>query len=183
MARPNPRLLTQDDLFHLPDDGLRYELVRGHLVSEPPPGYRHGRTAATLTFELEDYARAHGHRIAVTCDVGFCLSREPDTVRAPDVAVLQRSRLATFDDDRRYFPGAPDLAVEVLSPSDRRGAVREKVADYLDSGSVMVWLVDPARREIRVCTSAGEECIGIGGTLTANGLLPGFALPLDSVFE
>src|SRR5213594_956733 len=102
-----------EELYEMPDDGRRYELVRGWLVSEPPPGLRHGRVIACLVRILHEFA--HTRRLGVVCtgDSGFILARSPDTLRAPDVAFLSSERLQKVEDERLCVSGPPDLAVEV----------------------------------------------------------------------
>lgn len=182
MARSRKSLMTADEIYRLPNDNLRYELVRGHLAAEPPVGYRHGRLAVAIASALENYAKESGYGISVTSEVGFQLSHDPDTVRGPDVAVLRKPRLAELDDDSRFFPGAPDLAVEVLSPSDRPNAVSDKIKDYLDAGTHVVWIVDPQRRDVVVYTPDGRRILSVDETLDAPDLLPGFLLVLRDLF-
>ncbi len=170
----------------MPDDDQRHELVRGNLVSEPPTGYRHGRIAALLCCELEIYARRTKRKTAAVCEVGFCLAYNPDTVRAPDVAVISTDRLDTFDNQRGFFPGAPDLAIEVLSPSHRPGRVRGKIADYLDAGVSTVWTIDPGKRHVHAWHRSSQHDEGIVGeeitTLESPTLLPGFVLDSAVLF-
>src|SRR5207247_2417345 len=88
--------------------------------------------------------------VVVSADTGFLLARDPDTVRAPDVAFISHLRAREVGDVPSYFPGPPDLAVEVLSPSDRSGEVHGKVADYLAAGARLVWVVDPRTKRVLV---------------------------------
>lgn len=182
MARRAKAMVTLDDLYRLPDRNLKYGLSCGRLVSEPPPGVRHGRVAANLVYALKSYVRKHGGGIVLTCDSWFVLARGPDTVRGPDVAYVTLERLETLVDDRKPFPGPPDLAVEVLSPSDREASVHSKLNDYLGNQTPLVWIVDPEAQKFLVCSSADTMVLGTGDTLTAPSLLPGFSLPVKDVF-
>jgi Uma2 family endonuclease len=142
---PPAALVTADELLHMSFPDKRVELVRGILVVREPPGYRHGELAARITKILIDYADAEGAGRVLVGDPGFKLAANPDTVRGPDVAFVRRERLPTpsplgFAD----FP--PDLAVEILSPGDRPGEVLAKVGDWLNAGTRLVWVIDPARR-------------------------------------
>jgi len=148
MAQPQARSLTVEDLYRLPDDGRKYELVEGNLLSEPLPGARHGRLAARIVRLLSDFVEARGLGEVLTCDTGFVLARSPDTVRGPDVAFVSRERYDAAGDTDAAFPGAPDLAVEVLSPTNRPDDVHAKVADYLAAGTRLVWVVDPRRETV-----------------------------------
>src|SRR5437867_10435812 len=111
--------VTAEELFELPDDGQRHELVVGQVLSEPPAGYRHGDAAGLMVHLLRSFVRGRGLGRVVTCDTGFVLARSPDTVRAPDVAFVSAERERKTGKVTGFFPGPPDLAVEVLSPSDR----------------------------------------------------------------
>jgi Uma2 family endonuclease len=113
-------LLTEQDLARLPDDGFRHELRAGLLLAEPIPFPRHAQVQARLITLLDGYTRPRGLG-QVLGDGGFLLASNPDTVRGPDVAFVTRERWAAATDRGRFFRGAPDLAVEVLSPSNRAG--------------------------------------------------------------
>ena len=184
MASVASMLMTVEDLYALPDDGLHYELVHGEFVSEPPPGGRHGRIAARLVQRIGAHAEAHRLGVVLTCDTGFVLHREPDTVRAPDVAFVSHERYRAFGDDVAALPGPPDLAIEVLSPSDTLTKVHAKVADYLAAGTPLVWVVDPDRRQVRSYRNLLEPQVATqSGELTADDLLPGFSLPVADIFD
>ncbi len=178
------RLSTVSDLYELPHDDYRYELAQGRLVREPPPGARHGEIAATITARLWAHAREHGSGRVLTCDPGFVLHRSPDTVRAPDVAFVRRERLDAMENRSTTIPGPPDLAVEVLSPSDRQGDVHAKVADYLAAGTELVWVVDPTSECVTTyATLLAPQALTRDDELSAETLLPGFRLRVADVFE
>lgn len=167
------RLLTIEEFERLPDDGWRLELVRGHVVREPPAGFDHGDVAFGIGTLLRRFVDERALGKVVGTDSGFVLFDDPPTVRAPDVAFVREDRL-DFD-GTRFAPLAPDLAVEVLSPSNTMSEIHDKVLDYLDAGSQLVWVVDPvsgtitvyrSRHEIRLMT-ADEEIDG-------DEVLPGF---------
>lgn len=183
MDVPARSSLTAEDFYRLPDDDILYELVRGRLISEPRPGARHGRIATRITSLLDGYARKMNYGFVLTCDCGFILARDPDSVRGPDVAFVTRDRYLAVEDETRFFPGPPDLAVEVLSPSDRTAKVQAKVADYLNAGTSLVWVVDPSAREVHV-HGIGSAPSVLAGTdvLTATDLLPSFCLPVGDIF-
>lgn len=185
-----PPLMTAAELltYHDPYD-RRTELVRGRLVVHEPPGGEHARVlvevGAALLAHVKAAALASGKRpgIVVGGDPGCWIERDPDTVRAPDVAYMAADRLPPGP-VHGFFEGAPTLAVEVLSPSDRRGAVAAKVAQWLAAGTVLVWTIDPIRRFARVHRADGSTAtIDIHGTLDGEGVLPGFVLPLASLFD
>jgi Uma2 family endonuclease len=175
--------MTADVLYEIPDDGFRYELVEGFLVSEPLPGTVHGFVSIQLGQLIASHAKAHRLGIAVA-GAGFLLARDPDTVRGPDVAFISRERLDPVGFTVRFFPGAPDLAIEVLSPSNRPGEIHGKVADYLAAGARLVWVVDPQRRRVTVYRSLlAPRTLGEEDALDGEDVLPGFSVRAGDLFE
>ena len=174
-----PALLTANDLLH-PDIPERAELVRGVLVVREPPGFNHGAIVVRLASLLNDYVRSHSMGLVVAGDAGFHLATDPDTVRGADVAFVRRERLP--DPPPVAFAAfAPDLAVEILSPNDRPGAVL--AADWLSGGTRLVWVIDPMRRVARIYQEDGTELvIDDRDALDGGSVLPGFSCPLDSIF-
>ncbi|MEO0974511.1 MAG: Uma2 family endonuclease [Pseudomonadota bacterium] len=183
MEQPSP-LYTLADLQRVPANGWRYELLHGQLVKEPPPGPLHGTIAATLTHLLSAHARATRAGVVLTCDSAFLLHRAPDTVRAPDVAYVRRDRFERLDLTASAFPGPPDLAVEVLSPSNRPNEIHGKVADYLEAGTALVWVVDP---EAQVVTTYRQllapQRLATTDVLEAPDVLPGFTASVAEAFQ
>ena len=176
--------MTAEQLYELPDDGLRYELLRGTLVSEPVPSRLHGRTVTRLSKLLSNYVDPRRLGVVYTGDTGFVLARQPDTVRGPDVAFLSAQRERETKNERPYIPGAPDLAIEVLSPNDRTREVLGKVSDYLAAGCRLVWVVNPAREEVSVFRSPFAPRILTGEhVLEGEDVLPGFSVTVAELFE
>lgn len=174
-----PALMTAEDLLRLAPPDKRSELVRGVLVVREPAGFRHGEIAARIAKVLMDHVDAHGLGLVLAAETGFKLAADPDTVRAPDVAFVRHDRVP--NPPPTGFPVlAPDLVVEVLSPGDRAGEILGKVGDWLDSGTRLVWVVDPARREARVYRPNGSlTLLNVPGVLIGEDVLPGFACPLE----
>lgn len=180
---PAGRLLTAGDLMRLPDDGYQYELEEGRLIRVPPSGPLASVVAMTIATLLNVFVRSHRLGIVGGADFGLILARDPDTVRAPDVAFYRAERIPPGGIPATYWDLAPDLAVEVLSPSNRRGRVLKKVGEYLDAGTRLVWVVDPRRRTAVVYRPKGEPAIfGEDGVLDGEDVLPGFTLPLAEVW-
>lgn len=178
---PPAALVTADELLHMSFPDKRVELVRGVLVVREPPGYEHGEITARLAKILGNYADAHEQGDVLAGDAGFKLAKNPDTVRGPDLAFVRRDR-APDPAPRGFADFAPDLAVEVLSPGDRPGEVLAKVGDWLNAGTRLVWVIDPARRRARVYRQDGSEAIVAEDTpLDGEDVLPGFACPLGAV--
>jgi Uma2 family endonuclease len=177
----SPELMTAEQLLDVNIPGKQVELVRGRLVVKEPPGYLHASVVARLTAELVNYARAQSLGEVVAGDPGFTLARNPDTVRAPDIAFVQRARVPDpVPTAFAEFP--PDLAVEVLSPHDRPGEILAKVGDWLNAGTRLVWIIDPARRQARVYRQDGTEAmLSETDALLGEDVLPGFSCAVVEV--
>ena len=174
--------LTAEELLHLNLPNKRTELVRGVLVVREPAGYQHGDVAARMLLAIAQHVEAKKLGRVFAAETGFTLFRKPDTVRAPDVAFISTARLP-HPAPRGFAELAPDLAVEVLSPEDRPGEVHEKVADWLNAGAQLVWVIDPIRSVARVYRANGDESqLGPADALSGEAVLPGFMLSLESVF-
>ena len=177
------RTITADELFRMRDDGFRYELVAGKLRKTAHAGALHGVIGSRLAAAIGVHVDQHRLGVAFGADTGFKLARDPDTVRAPDVAFVSRARIPASGIPTGYWSGPPDLAVEVLSPTDVRSEIVEKIAEYLQSGVRQVWFVDPTTRRLTIHRpSAAPEIIGEADELSGGDLLPGFRYPLSRLF-
>ena len=173
-----PALLTAEDLERLTLSDKRVELVRGQLVVREPAGYRHGAVAMQLGAAMHRHAESAGLGRVFAAETGFTIGRQPDTVRAPDVAFIRAERLPSSA-PRGFAELAPDLAVEVLSPDDRAGDVLEKVADWLKAGTRLVWVIDPVRINARVYRTDGTAAmVERDGALDGEDVLSGFSWEL-----
>jgi Uma2 family endonuclease len=180
--RTRVKRLTVAEFLRLPEeDGYRLELVRGMVVREPGPGELHGAADINLATALHLYVRER--RLGrVLSNVGFVLYESPGTVRFPDTAFVKRERLHR-DPQQGVLRMAPDLAIEVLSPSNRAREIREKVADYLDTGSGMVWVVDPMKRIVVVHEPGQATVLTARDTLRGEDVIPGWSMPVAEVFR
>jgi Uma2 family endonuclease len=180
-ANAVPELMTAEELGRLHLPGKSAELVRGRLIVREPPGTNHGRIAANLAYFITDHVRRNRLGAVFGQDTGFKIQSNPDTVRAPDVAFLRQARTGDVP-DRGYASLAPDLAVEVLSPEDRPGEVLAKVAQWLDAGTSLVWVIDPAHVEARVYRPDGSlTIVAADDSLEGEDIMPGFSCPLRDV--
>jgi Uma2 family endonuclease len=174
--------MTADELARLPDDGRSYELVRGELRTMCPSAALPGVVAGDLYLELGAYVKHNHFGVCGTADSGFRLRAEPDTVRAPDLWFVRAERVPAGGIPRTFWPGAPDLAVEVLSPTDRFVDVLEKAKDYLEAGTRLVWIIDPEGRSAAVFRPDGlPTLMGEDGVLDGADVVPGFTLPLRDI--
>ena len=175
-------LMTAEELAKLPDDGHVYELSRGRLICMSPSGTLSSIIAGKVLVRLGVFVDRERLGLYGTAEGGFTLARQPDTVRAPDVWFVRAERIPGGGIPITFWPGAPDLAIEVLSPSDRFGAVLEKVRDYIDAGTRLVWVIDPESRSAGVFRPHGPvQFIDEPGALDGEDVLPGFSLPLCDV--
>ncbi|HUH13913.1 MAG TPA: Uma2 family endonuclease [Longimicrobiales bacterium] len=176
------RPLTLEEFETLPgDDGWRSELVRGWLVREPPAGFEHGAIAARIIARLGSFVERHGLGAVLSSETGFVLAEHPATVRGPDAAFVGRERLP--ENPLGFARLAPDLAVEVASPSQSYRAVHDKALDYLDAGTRLVWVVEPTRRTVSVYRSRSDiRILGEGEVLEGGEVLPGLRLAVAELF-
>jgi Uma2 family endonuclease len=175
------KAMTAEDLLRMPDDGFRYELVRGELRKITPAGQRHGKIAATITASLVQHVIANKLGAVYAAETGFQL--RPDHVRAPDVAFVRRDRVERVGDVEGFWPGAPDLAVEVISPGDTYGEVEEKVMDWLEAGTPMVIIVNPRKRAVTIYRSLTAIVILTENEIVeGQDIVPGWSLKVSALF-
>ena len=176
-------LMTAEELERMPHDGYRRELVSGELTTMTPTGFEHGEVILRLGGMLDAFVRKHGLGRVAGGDPGFVLTRDPDTVRAPDVGFVRKERLAANPATDAFWPGAPDLAVEVMSPSDTVRGVDEKAKAWLAAGVNTVWVVNPAWRTVTVYRSAHDiKTLTEDNDLDGLDVLPGFRCRVADVF-
>lgn len=176
-------LFTADQLLRMPDDGNRYELICGELRKMSPAGWRHGWVAGRLHVWLGRYVEEHNLGVVFEGETGFLLASDPDTVRAPDVAFVCRSRLPAEEPAEAFWPGAPDLAVEVVSPGDTVHEVDDKVGTWLDAGTRMVWVVNPKWHSVTVYRSADQvKILTENDELTGEDVVEGFHCTVGRLF-
>lgn len=178
-------LVTAEELLAMPDDGFRYELVRGELRKMPPAGSQHGYVAMNIGTSLNVHVKANGLGRVYAAETGFRLASDPDTVRAPDAAFISRERVEQASRVAGYWPGPPDLAVEVVSPGDTHSQVVEKALSWLEAGCRMVLVADPAQRTVTVYRSLDNIRIltaEAGDAVDGEEVVPGWSLPVAKIF-
>ena len=175
------KLWTVEDIERLPDDDLRYALIKGVLYRMPPPMFRHGRVVLLIGRHIGNFVDEHGLGV-VSDQSGFVLERDPDTLLGPDLAFVQRARVPA--DENAYPELAPDLVVEVASRSQTRPSIEEKTSLYLAAGVRLVWVVDPERRTVHVYRADGpERLLSDRDVIDGEDVLPGFRLPVARLFD
>lgn len=175
--------MTAEDLLRMPDDGFRYELVRGELRKMSPAGHKHGRIAVKITTSLDNHVTANDLGAVYAAETGFLISTEPDTVRAPDVAFVSQRRLDEAGDVEGYWPGAPDLVIEVISPGDTYAEVEEKVLEWLEAGARMVVVVNPRKRAVTNYRSLTDIVVLTEkDTLDGGDVVPGWKIAVKDIF-
>lgn len=182
-AEDTQRPLTLEEFEALPEeDGARLELVEGTVVREPRPGARHGRLTTRLASALHTHAENRGLGVVCT-DFGVVLAEDPTTVRGPDIGFVAAERLRAEDLPTGFLRVAPDLAVEIVSPSNTASEIQRKVLEYLAAGSRLVWVVDSETRSVSTYRSRAEAyLLGEGDVLDGEDVLPGFRMALEELF-
>ena len=176
-------IVTADQLWRMPDDGARRELVRGQLHVMTPAGFEHGRVALRVGVLLARHVDENDLGVAVAAETGFLLAQSPDTVRAPDAAFVSKERAEAVGTTVRFWTGAPDFVAEVVSPNDGLRAVEEKALTWLEAGTKAVLVLDPERRTATVHRGRGEARIHAGDeTINLADAVPGWRVSVRELF-
>ena len=176
-------LMTAYDLFFLPDDGNRHELVKGELRTMPPAGGLHGSIASRLDHRVRSHVEAHGLGEVFGAETGFYIARNPDVVRAPDVAFVAAGRFLGGRLPIAFPELAPDLVADVVSPSQSAQEVEEKVQEWLEAGVRLVWVLQASSRSVRAYRLGREVRVLTDlDQLDGEDVLPGFSRPVGDLF-
>jgi Uma2 family endonuclease len=171
---------TAEEAWRLSPPGL-WELIDGRVVPMSPAGARHGHVVARVTRALAAFVEGRRLGVVLAGDPGFVLRRNPDTVRGPDVAFVTAARLPGRP-PAEFLEGAPDLAIEVISPSDNWKAVDKKAAEFIAAGARAVWAIDPGDETAKVYTGEGSRFLARGEALACPALLGDFELRLADLW-
>jgi Uma2 family endonuclease len=173
--------MTLEEFARLPQDGARHEMNAGELLTLPPPKPLHALVALAVLEALQEHLKRHNSSRAVP-EAGYLLSSDPLTIRQPDVSVISRERIRTANLNS-YFEGAPELAVEIVSPSDSAEDLDIKTKQYLQNGAQQVWILYPKTQTVHVFSrGAATVILDQDQTLEGGDVLPGFAVPVASLF-
>lgn len=177
------QLMTADELFQMPHGNFRYEIVAGELRQMSPTGAMHGIVTARFNAAVFNHVESNDLGFVFGAETGFKLASNPDTVRAPDVAFVSYERMPTDADITKFLPVAPDLVVEVVSPTDTLYEVEEKVAEWLAAGALAVWVANPKRRTVTVHRPhQPPQVLTEADTLEGGEALRGFSYSLAKLF-
>lgn len=175
------QLMTAEELIKLPRGRFRYELVKGELLTMSPAGEEHGAVIMNLTLPLAQHIKANDLGVVYGAETGFKLASNPDTVLAPDIAFIRRERVGSLS--KGFRSGAPDLAVEVISPGESRSRIEKKVERWLRGGALGVWVVNPQTRTVAVHRPDSEtRLLSEQDELTGENIVPGFGFPVSEIF-
>jgi Uma2 family endonuclease len=182
MSTVSTKPMTADQLLRRGNIG-RCELLYGKLVMMSPTGFGHGEIALRIGRLIGNFVEDHDLGVVLAAETGYLIERDPDLVRAPDASFIREARVPGKD-WKKFFPGVPDLAVEVLSPDDSKRQIAEKVNMWLTHGTISVWVADPSSMTITVYrTGQKPERLSMGDELRDDPTLPGYVLPLSKVFK
>ena len=176
--------MTAEELLKLPRGQARYELIRGRLITMSPSGSEHGVVTIRISSRVDQFVSSRDLGLLFGAETGFRLERNPDTVRAPDLAFIAHANVPPGGIPQGYWPGPPDLAVEVVSPTDTARGVSEKAAAWIRSGAQAVWVVDPDSKTVTVYAADGSvKTIAQGDMLDGGEVLPGFRCAVADIFQ
>lgn len=175
--------MTADELLRLPRGECRYELINGELKQMSPAGHEHGRIGMELAVPLGYFVKSRRLGKVYLAETGFKLRSNPDTVRAPDIAFIRQERVEQAESVTGYWVGAPDLAVEVVSPGDTAKEIDTKVSEWLEAGARLVWVVNPKPKTVTVYRTPGDiEVLTEKDTLAGGEVVQGFQIPVAEIF-
>jgi len=179
------RIWTEAELEARPENGFIHEVVDGELVMSPKNDFYHGDICSELLTVMRTFVRHHRLGAVLHSSTGFWMTNR--NCRATDISFVAGARLKALGfhrSTRRFFPGAPDLAVEILSPNSSRSEMDERLKDFFASGTRVAWIIDPDAQRAEVCYSlTRREFVGSGGFLEGKDLLPGFRYLIDDLFK
>jgi Uma2 family endonuclease len=181
-ALTQKKLLTAEEFFLLPDpeDGWQQELVRGQIITMPPPGGMHGVSCNKAGRRIGNFVEDDDRGTATSNDTGFITERDPDSVRGPDIAFWLKERLPVVP--LGYIEIAPDMLVEVLSPSNTWKQIRTKLKEYFAKGVRLVWVIAPEDRTLTIYRTLEEgRVLHDTATVTGEDVLPGFTCKVSDL--
>ncbi|MGH9762161.1 MAG: Uma2 family endonuclease [Blastocatellia bacterium] len=178
------RALTAEDLLMKPEDGFRYELIEGELVRMAPTGGQHGVVVVNITAPLASHVKTYGLGVVCGAETGFRISSNPDSVLAPDASYISKERIPPTGPPATYWEGAPDLAIEVASPSDSVKSLEAKARRWLEAGAKAVWALFPAERRVMTYPAVGPATsLSEDENLDGGSVVPGLTVRVRDLFR
>jgi Uma2 family endonuclease len=178
------QITSADELLYMPDDGFRYELVEGELRKKPLAGMQQGVLSSEISWLLTVYVRRHKLGQVFCAEAGFRIERDPDTVLAPDAAFVRKERIAAIGIHKEFFPEAPALIVEVVSPSDRAEEVDDKMRRWIVAGVELGWVVYPKGRTVTEYRALDDiRVLTANDSLDGGSVIPGFQCRVGDLFS
>jgi len=179
--KPAKKVWTDQEIMSLPDNGYSYEVVDGELVMSPKNNAQHGDATSEILMRMRLHAKTHRLGRVFDSNTGFWMINR--NLRAPDVSFVSQARLPKKL-PKAFLQGAPDFLVEVLSPTNTRREMDERLRDFFENGTKLAWIIDLDERFAEICHSLTDrKIIGAGGVLDGENIFPGFRLPLAELFE
>ena len=179
------KVWTEEELQALPDDGFIHEVVDGELIMSPKNNFQHEGICMRLATAMSDFNRKNRLGVVRGSSAGYWMFNR--NCRAPDISFLPKARLENLGfkpNSKKFFPGAPDLAVDILSPNNTRTEITSRLRDLFASGTQIAWIIDPETESAEICHSLTDrKLLGPGGELDGEHLLPGFRYPLPNLFK
>jgi Uma2 family endonuclease len=182
MTATGTKLITADELLKMGDIG-RCELIYGELIMMSPAGFGHGEIALRIGRLLGNFVEENELGVVLAAETGFLVEKNPDLVRAPDASFVRKDRVPkTYM--RKFFPGVPDLAVEVISPNDTKREIAEKINLWLAHGTVSCWVADPESMTVAIHRPGQKPTrLTVKDEITQEPALPGLILPVSKIFK
>lgn len=179
------KIWTEADLESLPGEGYIHEVVNGRLIMSPKNNFFHERICMRLSAALNTFANERRSGVVLGSSAGFWMKNR--NCRAPDISFVTKARLDALmfkPSSRTFFPGAPDLAIEVLSPSNTPTEIQDRLDDFFASGTQMAWIIHPDDQFVEICHSpTSRHILGQGAFLNGEPVLPGFTYPIRDLFK
>jgi Uma2 family endonuclease len=180
------KIWTEAEIQALPDDGYLHEIVNGQLVISPKNNFQHETICRRLLVALQTWNEPHRLGVVLGSSAGFWMLNR--NCRAPDISFIPKARVIQMGftaRTKKFFPGAPDLAIEVLSPHNTRAEIDERLKDFFSSGTQIAWIVDPEAQMAEVCRALDQRRLvgGPGAELDGEHLLSGFRYPIANLFK
>jgi Uma2 family endonuclease len=182
MTTTSTKPITADALLKMGDIG-RCELIYGELVMKSPAGFGHGEIALRIGRFLGNFVEEHDLGAVLAAETGFLVERSPDLVRAPDASFVRKDRVPKTAWSK-FFPGVPDLAVEVISPDDTKREIAEKVNMWLAHGTTSCWVADPATMTLNIHRIGQKPVrLTVRDKISDEPAIPGFVLSVSKIFK